>query len=363
MSASLPTVVSGVRLGCEALEDRAVPAAAYALSGASLLAFDTTDPTDTTETAITGVGANETLVGIDFRSTDGQLYGLGVNASADQATLYTISLDTGAATAVGTAGSIAFTDATGKAVDLPAPAATGYAISFDAATDQFRVVTGTGLNFRIDPVTGAPIDGDTGLAGSVSGINPDGAINGLPAGATGVAGTAYTGTDQPGGPTTQYTLDAGADALFIQGAGNSGTQSNKLPITLNGAPLNFTAVSGFDIPDAVEVASAGAPATGTAVAALAVGGTTRVYEIDLTTGAATELGTAPAGIKSLVLSNVVPKTIAFTGDSFTGTEAGKSAVVTLTRTGDLSAAATVSVLVSGGTATDGSDFTGTSFVA
>lgn len=363
MSASQRTVAPSIRphLGCETLEDRAVPAAALALSGASLLAFDTSDPAATTTTAITGVGTNEALVGIDF-GADGKLYGLGVNAATDKATLYTIALDTGAATAAGAAGSVAFTDAAGKPIDLPAPTA-GYALSFDPSASQFRVVTGTGLNFRIDPATGGPIDGNTGLAGSVAGTNPDGAINGLPAGATGVAGAAYTGTGQPGGPVTQYTLDAGADALFTQGAGNSGTQSNKLPVTLNGAPLDFTAVSGFDIPDTVRVATAGAPAAGAATAALTAGGATKLYSIDLATGAATELGAAPAGAKSVVLSNVVPKTVAFTGADFSATEAGPGAEVTLTRTGDLSAEATVSVLVSGGTATEGSDFTGTSFVA
>ena len=74
---------------------------AYALAGTNLLSFLTANPTATTTTAITGVDANETLVGIDFRPQNGLLYGLGVNAASDTATLYLISQRTGVATPVG----------------------------------------------------------------------------------------------------------------------------------------------------------------------------------------------------------------------------------------------------------------------
>ncbi|MDY3560615.1 DUF4394 domain-containing protein [Gemmata sp. JC673] len=359
MSASLRAAVAGVRLGCETLEDRATPAAAYALSGASLLAFDTTDASNVTSTAVSGVATGETLVGIDFRPADGLLYGVGVNAATDTATLYTISLESGAATAVGATGAVAFVDSADNTVELPAPASANYGVSFDPAADQLRVVTGTGLTFRVDPATGAAIDGNNGLAGSVAGTNPDGAVNGLPTGSTGVSGTAYTAA-APGAPVTQYTLDVASNSLFIQGSGNSGTQSGQLAVTLNGAPLDFTAVKGFDIPGDISVTEPGTPATGTAVAALVVGGTTQVYEIDLATGAATEIGAAPDGTRSLVLSSTIVQMaeVEFASAEFTATETGRVAEVTLTRTGDLSAELTVSVLVTGGTATEGVDFTG-----
>src|SRR4051812_1145274 len=104
MGRELRVAAPGTRLNCEALEDRATPAAAFALSASSLLAFDTATPAHTTVTPITGVRENESLVGIDFRTQDGLLYALGVDADANTATLYTISVQTGRATAVGASG-------------------------------------------------------------------------------------------------------------------------------------------------------------------------------------------------------------------------------------------------------------------
>ena len=94
------------RLAVEALEDRLTPAVAFALSGAApgvgnLLAFDTASPAVVKEVTITGVNPAETLVGIDFRPQNGLLYGLGVNATLDTATLYVISTRTGQAAIVG----------------------------------------------------------------------------------------------------------------------------------------------------------------------------------------------------------------------------------------------------------------------
>src|SRR5688572_17277086 len=95
------------RLRTELLEDRSVPAAAFALSNNALIPFDTATPVaDQAPIAVTGLAAGDTLVGIDFRPQNGFLYGLGVNAGADTATLYAVSTRTGVATAVGAAGSI-----------------------------------------------------------------------------------------------------------------------------------------------------------------------------------------------------------------------------------------------------------------
>ena len=98
---------------------------AYALSGTNLLAFDTASPTSTTTTAITGINAGETLVAIDVRPQNGVLYGLGVNATSNTATLYIFARN-GVASAVGTAGSIALTTDGTTVVDLPDPATVGY---------------------------------------------------------------------------------------------------------------------------------------------------------------------------------------------------------------------------------------------
>ncbi|OYV03623.1 MAG: hypothetical protein CFE26_21185, partial [Verrucomicrobiales bacterium VVV1] len=56
-----------------------------------------------TGVAITGVTAGETLVAIDVRPQNQQLYALGVNATTDRATLYLIEPSTAFASPIGTA--------------------------------------------------------------------------------------------------------------------------------------------------------------------------------------------------------------------------------------------------------------------
>jgi len=73
-----------------------------------------------------------------------------------------------------------------------------------------------------------------------------------------------------------------------------------VPITLGGAALDFTAANGFDIPSEVLTSTSGSPVTeGAALAVLTVNGVTRLYAIDLPTGAATDLGTIGAGSTAL----------------------------------------------------------------
>lgn len=270
------------------------PAVALDSGGPSLARFNTGAPGAAVSQAVSGLAPGETLVGIDWRPQTGQLYGIGVNATADTATAYLIDPAGGAATAVGAAGAIAFVDGGVTPIDLPDPATAGYGVDVDPATDRIRVVTGSGLNFRVDPGTGAPIDGDGG-----TGINTDGAINGLAPGSTGVSAAAYTNSfGQPltGGVTTLYALDAAADALSIQNPANAGTQTAAVAVTSGAAPLNFSAASGFDIRPAVAVGGSGAPAAGTADAVLRVAGDTALYRIDLATGAATSAGPIGAGL-------------------------------------------------------------------
>jgi hypothetical protein len=269
---------------------------AFALSGSNLISFDTTTPTTGTTIAITGVLGSETLVGIDVRPQNGLLYALGVNAAANTATLYTISTRTGVATAVGAASGIALTTDGVTPVDFPDPSVVGWAFDVNPAADRIRVVTDSGLNFRINPNTGTAVDGDNGgAAGSVTGMNPDGAVNG--SGVSGIDAAAYT-NDQPnnGNVTTLYTLDAVSNALFIQNPANSGTQTSGHTVTLNGNPLDFTSVNAFDIPAGVNAASSGAAVTtGSGFAVLNVGGTTGLYSINLVNGNATFLGTVLNG--------------------------------------------------------------------
>jgi hypothetical protein len=261
---------------------------AFALSGTNLLAFDPAVPETVTTKAITGVASGETLVGIDIRPQNGMLYGLGVNATDDTATLYVIGRETGFAGPVGTPGDIEMTTTAAAVIDLP----TGeYGFDFNPAVDRIRVSAASGLNFRVDANTGAPVDTD---ANAGNGVNPDGDINGA---FNSVTGSAYT-NDRPnnGNVSTLYVLNSGSNQLAIQSVPNNGTETSAIGVTEGGQPLDFTASGGFDIDPAVNAPATNTPvASGIAYAALQTGATTRMYTINLVTGTATAIGTIGDG--------------------------------------------------------------------
>jgi hypothetical protein len=270
-------------------------------SGTTLVRFNVSFPGTSTTVPITGVNAGENLIGIDFRPQTGQLYGLGVNAVTNAATLYLIDPQSGVALAIGLPGSIAFVDAGGVTpIDLPDPAVAGYGFDFNPTVDRIRVVTGSGLNFRVNPNNGAPVDGNAGAPG----VNTDAAIQG--SGATGAIAAAYTnnyGRSFIGAQaTTLYTLDAAQNRLFIQEPANGGTQVLGVPVTLSGATLDFSAIGGFDISSEVSVATTGTRARGQGYAVLTVGGVSTLFNIDLTTGQAYRIGTAPTALVGLTVA-------------------------------------------------------------
>jgi hypothetical protein len=294
-----PTGIIGV-----ALQSPAAIPPLFALSsdGTQLFRILSTALASPAMVTIANVTPGETLVGIDYRPQTGQLFSFGVNAATDTGTVYIIDPQTGAASVVGSAGLVAFVTTAGAVVDLP-PVSAGYGFDFNPTVDRIRVVTGTGLNFRLNPNNGEPVDSNATTAGT----NPDGNINAQPAGSTGVTAAAYTnsfGQSLTGGVTTQYVIDATSNSLFIQNPPNNGTLTAAQPITLNGNPLDFTEANGFDIPSSVRVTTSAAPATGSGFAALTVGTATRLYSIDLSNGRATDLGALPAGVSGLTVGQI-----------------------------------------------------------
>jgi cysteine-rich repeat protein len=256
-------------------------------NGQALRRFTRATPGTVTDVDLSGVVAGEVIVGIDWRPHTGQLYGLGINATANTGTVYLIDPQVGAVTTVGViAGLIALVDATATPVDLPDPSA-GWGFDFNPMVDRIRVVTGTGLNLRINPNSGAPVDGD---GGATPGINPDGAINGLAGGSTGLTAAAYVNTYPGATVTALYTLDPTANGLYILNPPNAGVAGNFVAITLDGQPLDFTAASGFDIAPIARTNDLTTVADSIGYAALTVGGLAHLYAIELATGAATDLG-------------------------------------------------------------------------
>lgn len=266
---------------------------ALATLGPTLIRFLENTPSTVTTQGMSNVLGTEQLIGIALRPATGQLYALGVNATANNATLYLVDPQTGLASVVGATSGIAFVSATGAVVDLPDPATAGYGFDFNPTVDRIRVVTSTGLNFRINPATGAPVDGDPNMAGT----NTDPSLSG---GSTGLDAVAYTNghpATLPGTLTTEYGLNATTNTLHVVTNPTGGVIAAPINVTLNGSSLDFTAVNGFDIPQSVTTATANAPVTeGSAYAALTVGGVTSLYRINLMSGAATTVGVIGAGM-------------------------------------------------------------------
>ncbi len=166
----------------------------------SLVTFDSASPgTVGAEVLISGLAADERLVGIDFRPANNQLYGLAVGGPGGSARLFTIDPTTGAATA------------------SPAlsTALTGgfFGFDFNPVADRLRVTSDTGQNYRINVDTGAVIvDGD--LAYAAGDLN----AGSVPQ----VVAVAYTNSNAGAATTTLYDIDANGGLLALQNPPNSG---------------------------------------------------------------------------------------------------------------------------------------------
>jgi hypothetical protein len=232
----------------------------YALTTSDrLVRFSSADACSTSEVKITGLVGDESLLGIDVRPATGQLYGLGSTSR-----VYTINTSTGAATAIGTT---AFT---------PALSGSAFGFDFNPTVDRIRVVSNTGQNLRLNPVTGAVASTDLALAFAANDAN---------AGATpSVSAAAYTNPDNdPATGTVLYDIDRQLGILTTQNPPNDGTLN-----TVGSLGLEFNDLTGFDI----------AP-SGVAYAVLKVTGNDQpkhtcgnsdLYTINLQTGAASRIG-------------------------------------------------------------------------
>jgi hypothetical protein len=223
----------------------------------ALVRFDSTTPgvLNLLVLSIAGLGAGETIVGLDIRPIDGKLYALTIG-SGGSGRLYTVNRTTGAASLLG------MLSADPADVDAPYTGLSGtkFGMNFQPVVDRLRVVSDSGMNIRINLTTTAVItDVD---------LNP---------GTPHVVGIAYTNSYVGAVATALYDIDSGSDALFNQSNANGGVLASV-------GPLNVATgdVVGFDI-----VSIGGSDI---AYATLRVGGTVGLYTINLTTGAAALVG-------------------------------------------------------------------------
>lgn len=235
--------------------DLAIPTepVAYAVDNSNnLQIFNPNSPMPVSK-AISGLQSGENILGIDFRPLNGQLYALGSTSR-----LYTINLGTGAATAVGTS---PFTTLL---------AGTDFGFDFNPTVDKIRVISNTGQNLRLDPVTG----GITAVDGI---LNP---------GSPMVGAAAYTNNFSGATSTTLFVIDHNTDKLYQQNPPNNGTL-----VETGSLNINITNTNGFDIGSMSQKAYLLAT----------VGTATKIYSINTSTGAATSVADFPNVVRGFAV--------------------------------------------------------------
>lgn len=276
---------------------------AYGLSANNtLLRFDTATPgTVQAAIAITGLAPGEFLQGIDFRPATNQLIALGVvnTAGPDTGRLYSLNAQTGVATPLA-AGAAPF------AADPADGAIAGF--DFNPQSGGLRYVNDADQNRRLNATTGTQTGADTNLAytgGDVNfGVNPA------------IAGVAYS-LNFAGTPTTTlYGIDRSLNVLVrIGGLNGTPPPANSSPnqgeLTTIGA-LGVTTTNafvGFD----TKVNFSDGTTTAFAVFTDNADGLTKLFRINLATGAATAVGAVGNGSIPLGGLALVPDSIVVVG--------------------------------------------------
>ncbi|MEV7951629.1 DUF4394 domain-containing protein [Streptomyces rubiginosohelvolus] len=220
-----------------------------------LVEFTVDRPARTTDIGrVSGLRGDTKVVGIDFRVQNEKLYGVG-----DRGGVYTLNTANARATKVSQL--------------TVALAGRQFGVDFNPAANRLRVISNTGQNLRhnIDD-SAAPL-----------GTTTDGTLTNPttpPTTATGVTGAAYTNNDlNAATATTLFDIDTMADRVSLQSPANAGTLAPTGNLGVNAGPD-----AGFDIYFS--------PKRGTnrGFATLNTGGTARLYEVDVLTGAARDLG-------------------------------------------------------------------------
>ncbi|MBE8714712.1 DUF4394 domain-containing protein [Sphingobacterium hungaricum] len=229
---NLPANVTGLAIPTEPV--------AYAVSTTNeLLIFNPMAATPMISVkAISGIQTGESILGIDFRPLNGQLYALGSTSR-----IYTINASSGVAAAVGTAPLATLLNGT------------QFGFDFNPTVDRIRIVSNLGQNLRVNPADGTlTVDGNITLA------------------TANVSGAAYTNNFAGATTTVLYDIDSAGDRLYKQDPPNNGTL-----VDVGALGINVESNNGFDI----------GGTSGLAYGLFTVGGVQKIYSVNLTTGAAT----------------------------------------------------------------------------
>lgn len=274
---------------------------------------------------ITGLQAGEQIVGIDFRPANGLLYALGTSSR-----IYRVNTTTGVATAVG-------------APFSPFLSGIDFGSDFNPTVDRLRVVSDSDQNLRLNPDTGTVVGTDTALNYAVGdpnfGSNPN------------IVGAAYTNSFAGASSlttTTLYGIDSNLDVLVRQGGveGAAPSPNTGQLTTIGPLGVNPTGLVGFDIQGSNNRAFA---------AFNTPGDNSKLYTINLTTGAATLLGNI-GGSELIRDIAVAAGTFQFSATVTSVGEGAGKATLTVTRTGNTSIPASVNFTTTDDSAIQKSDY-------
>jgi hypothetical protein len=209
---------------------------------------------------ITGIGSDETLVGMDARPLNGALYAVTVD-SLDVGRLYTLDTATGVAKP-------------GPSLKGVTVTGTSFGVDFNPNVDRLRLVGDDDQNLRVNVDDGTTTT-DTALAyksgDTHAGTNPV------------VTGAGYLNPFAGARTTGLYVIDSGVDALAVQDPANAGTLTTVGPLG-----IDVTGSNGFDVATSDTGYLVGTASTGSGD-----GGGPNLFSVNLATGGATLVGKLP----------------------------------------------------------------------
>jgi hypothetical protein len=229
-----------------------------------LVSFSRTSPAIRNAVAITGLAATETIVGFDFRPSDGTIVLLTRLGSSAQ--LFRLNSSDGTTSLIGPL----MADSADNSTPFTALDGTSFGVNFNPVPDRLRVVSDTGQNLRIDVSSGATIT-DAGL------LNADGVRS-----ATGITATAYTNSFASTCRTNLFYIDTTGNQLLTTADPNQGILTPVGPIAVD----TGASVTGFEVLTTADSSNNDSPVN-TALIVSTANGASTLMTLNLNTAAVT----------------------------------------------------------------------------
>jgi len=243
-----------------------------------LVGFSLDDPgTVTSSVAISGLGKDAALVGIDVRPATGEII-----AISDTSVLYVVDRQSAVATAIG--------DSFSPSLEL-----SSVGFDFNPTVDRIRVDVRSGQNLRLNPETGQvgtnPDTGAPTIDGRLAFAEGDANSGAVP----NVVAAGYTNSVADAEETELYVIDSALDVLAVQDPPNDGVLN-----TVGSLGVDFDNRAAFDITPSGDafalVPSDSLPNTGAGTSASAT--VSQLPMLLLAAAGALILGTAGVGVRA-----------------------------------------------------------------